>query len=928
MIINKPLFQKIKQNDLNYIEINAMKNKKNNKNKNKKMNNTNMQLEEIEKEEIIENYAYEFFEEKKNNIIKFNKELQYINADTEPQPEPDQPPEINNNNKKNKKVEVNNKKNKKKKNEDVIDFDEESFFLTNDKSEEQNINLNIKKDKKNVLINNNLKSVNQINLNFEKNELNNQKRIKIKENENINKLINKDNNKDTSIINYSLDQEEIANILNLDNKSTDKENKKLLNIDNNQNIIIGNDEFSKIILTKTKLLQDLYEKEIKYKNAYKEYCKQLSETMNNDYFKDIDTLDNPNLNLNNELNLNNKKYLNEKNKINNDYLIHHQTNTINDINIFCLNNNNNNNNYLNFNEPKSQTFELKNNQNLNISNNNINNTIKQSNSEPFFQNMTSAYEQYKKSKLNKNVLNKDKKQINKSNDYIRHPTIILSIRKFLNEYNISLQNRLRREFSKNPDLNYETYIDILNDLNYIDKKKLAKIYFINISIYRNIWNFLVNIKYSNIQFKNNEEYNLESNILLIFLLLLNGFFNSIQIIDELEIELSWLKFENYEKLILKNDYIEENYKELIDIRKNNLLMKANWNNLFIINNNQKNYDSENNSKGPDDVLSEYFNSYTNNNTIDLNSKNKKPKGKMVYNYSDNKLLEKKNYKQKINTDSVNNKLYAFKPRNNSIVKNNNSNKDLSKSMQKIKSLSSTKMRKIIDINQLQLEKIDSIITNNETRKEKNHKRNNLKKNFLKTSNINYSEYYNLSKNKEDANDIPINAFINNQLCKKSSNKNILSNNAIKGKSGNYSNKVKQNRTDLKKLFKNNEFKDGTINERLEKIKKQRNNSKPKGVKILINYEEYTNLDKFKDKNENENQKHKYQFKKHTPQKKSNICYNFKIEEKEYTLEHNPDENIEIEIMQLMQKNNITGIGVKSILEKIKFNQKSNSLEIK
>ena len=131
---------------------------------------------------------------------------------------------------------------------------------------------------------------------------------------------------------------------------------------------------------------------------------------------------------------------------------------------------------------------------------------------------------------------------------------------------------------------------------------------------------------------------------------------------------------------------------------------------------------------------------------------------------------------------------------------------------------------------------------------------------------------------------------------------------------------------MKKLFKNNEYKDGPINERLEKIKRQRQNSKPKGVKIQINYEEYTNLDKFKDKNEN--QKPKYQFKKHIPQKKSNIFYNFKINEKEYVLEHKSDENIEIEIMQLMQKNNISGISAKSILEKIKFSQKSNSSEIK
>ena len=936
MIINKPLFHIIKQNDINYIEINDEHNKINNKNKNIKMYNSNDKLEEIKNNEIIENYPYEFFEEENINNIKDNKKLQYIISDTEPQPEPDQPLEtlhqyIN--------LELNKNKVKESKNEDVIDFDDESIFVTNDKSEGNNMNLNL--NKKDNLKNNNLKSINQINLNFEKNDKNQKY-----ENENIisnihlsinsnefkkeKENINKDNNKETNIINYSLDQEEIADILNLDKKTKEKQDNKIngLNINENQNIILGNEELSKIILNKTKLLQNLYEKEMKYKNAYKEYCKQLSETMNNEYFKDKDILENVNINSNNNINAYNTVYNNEKNKINNDYLIHHQTNTINDINIFCLNNNNNSNNYLNFNEPKSQTFELKNNKNnKNINMSNINN-IKQANSEPYFNNMISAYEQYKKVKLNKMALNKDKKKTKINTDYIRHPTIILSIRKFLNEYNISVQNKVKMEFSKNPDFNYETYIDILNDLNYIDKKKLAQMYFINISIYKNIWNFLLKIKNQKIK---NEEYNLESNLLLIFLLLLNGFFNNIKIIDELEIELSWLKFENYEQLIMKNDYIEENYKELIDIRKNNLLMKANLNNLFIINNNQKKYERENNSKGPDDVLSEYFNSYTNNNinngynTISHKIKNKKEK--KIYNYSANKLLEKKNHQQKkINTNNINNKLYAFKPRNNSSLKINNLNQDLSKSLKKNKSYSSSKLNKVLDINQLQLEKIDNIIINNEIRKEKNLKRNKLKKNILKTNNINYNELYNLSKVKDDLNDIHINAFINNQLSKKPSNKNIIINNLIKGKSGNYSNKVKQNRTDLKKLFKNNEYKDGPINERLEKIKRQRQNSKPKGVKIQINYEEYTNLDKFKDKNEN--QKPKYQFKKHIPQKKSNIFYNFKINEKEYVLEHKSDENIEIEIMQLMQKNNISGISAKSILEKIKFSQKSNSSEIK
>ena len=96
--------------------------------------------------------------------------------------------------------------------------------------------------------------------------------------------------------------------------------------------------------------------------------------------------------------------------------------------------------------------------------------------------------------------------------------------------------------------------------------------------------------------------------------------------------------------------------------------------------------------------------------------------------------------------------------------------------------------------------------------------------------------------------------------------------------------------------------------------------------MQINYEEYINLDKFKDKTD-QNQKPKYQFRKHIPQKKNNVFYNFKIEDKAYVLEHNLDENIEIEIMQLIQKNNITGISVKSILEKIKNIQKNNSNEI-
>jgi hypothetical protein len=202
---------------------------------------------------------------------------------------------------------------------------------------------------------------------------------------------------------------------------------------------------------------------------------------------------------------------------------------------------------------------------------------------------------------------------------------------------------------------------------------------------------------------------------------------------------------------------------------------------------------------------------------------------------------------------------------------------------------------------------------------------------IKNNQIKYNEYNSLSKKINDTKEIQADTNvknINNNTIKIPANKNITNNLIIKGKPGNYITKVKQNRTDLKKLFKNNEYKDGTLNERLEQIKRQRNKSKSKGGKVQINYEEYnTNLENNKEKNE-QIQKPKYQFRKHTPQKKNVIMYNFVIDDKEYILEHNVEENIEIEILQLIQKNNLTGISAKSILEKIKINLKNNSDEIK
>ena len=905
MNINKPLSHKIKTNDINYIEIYEMKNKNINKIKNKKMNKTNQKIEEIEEEEIIENYPYEYYEEEEVINDKINEEEQNVMSnkeniikETEPQPEPDQ------------KINTKISKNESKNDEDVIDFDDENIENANkiekEKEKEIKTSENFEIEDKDNQLDNIIK---------EKDNKSNEQIINEKENNFNNKFFENQSDKNDkekinrqNLMNYSLDQEEIIDILNLN-----RENKKLELNSYNQDI-------KNILLNKInakKLLEDIYEKEKKFKNAYVEYYSKLTETINNNYFQKI--IENP---------INDIQNNKENSSVNKDYLIHQQTNTINDINIFCLNNNNNNNNYLNFNEQKAELYGANNPKNLNDNNNNGVN-FKNNKNELFIFNTknkktNSAYEEYKKSKIKKSAEN-DKNIIH--NEYIRHPTIILSIRKFLNEFNISIQNRTSDEYNKNPLLNYELYIDILNDLYYIDQNKLPQIYFINTSIYKQIWNFLIGLNNNIRQTNNSEDFCLDSNTLLIFLLILNGFFNNKKIISELEIELSWLNFENFEIIIMNTEYIDEKFGEIIDIRKKNILMKSNFsNNLFIINNIQKKYESENNSKGPEEILSDYFNSYTNNLNVNNNLIENHNNAKMekIQNNSANKFIENNNQKKKINNNNnINKQLYAFKPRNVSNIKKKDKNIDKSTTLKKNnKSLNSLQRYKAIDMKEYSSDNINS-----ELSKEKNNKRNINKKKFL--NKIKYNELYTLTKNKDEISDIHINNFIsNNPIKKKSSSKNISNNTSIKGKSGNYSNKVKQNRTDLKKLFKNNEYKDGTINERYEQIKRQRNeNSKSKGIKTQINYEEYTNLDKFKDKNE-QNQKHKYQFRKHSAQKKNTIFCNFKIGDKEYVLEHNKDENIEIEIMQFIQKNNITGISAKSILEKIKINQKNNSSEVK
>ena len=370
-------------------------------------------------------------------------------------------------------------------------------------------------------------------------------------------------------------------------------------------------------------------------------------------------------------------------------------------------------------------------------------------------------------------------------------------------------------------------------------------------------------------------------------------------------------------LIINNEYIENNFCNLIEIRKKNYLMKSKIDENKNINQNKCN--SENISKGNENILYDNFNFNTNNENSNAE-----------FNRIDKNInTNQKDLEKQIN--NINKKLYDFKQSNSSYIIKGNS-KD--KKNHKLKKNKSTSFLKMKNNNKIQIKSlINNSYNNNILKNTLNENKNkNKSKNISKNKHIKYNEYNILPENINNKNDIVINIaeknIHDNIINKRLSNASISNNIVTKGKSGNYITKIKQNKTDLKKLFKNNEYKDGLINKRLEEIKKKRNLSRSIGKKVKINYEEYnTNFDKNKDTNTQiENQK--YQLRKHTPQKKNSILYNFMINDKEYTLEHNPEENIEIEIMKLIQKNNLKGISSKYILEKIKMIQKDNSGEIR
>ena len=144
---------------------------------------------------------------------------------------------------------------------------------------------------------------------------------------------------------------------------------------------------------------------------------------------------------------------------------------------------------------------------------------------------------------------------NFSKDKLSRSSIIILIKKFLYEYSTAVKNNTYIDAIKNPKINYEQYIDILKDLYYIEKDALPEDYLEEDTMYKELWNKLT-------KFSKGPENSLESNILLLYILELNGFFRNDKIIKELEPEIHWIKLGDYEELIANAKFIEENWDDL------------------------------------------------------------------------------------------------------------------------------------------------------------------------------------------------------------------------------------------------------------------------------------------------------------------------------------------------------------------------------
>ena len=483
---------------------------------------------------------------------------------------------------------------------------------------------------------------------------------------------------------------------------------------------------------------------------------------------------------------------------------------------------------------------------------------------------------------------------NFSKDKMSRSSIIILIKKLLYEYSTSVKKNTHIDYIKNPKLNYEQYIDILKDLYYLEIDALPEDYLEDDTMYKELWNKLT-------KFSKGPEGSLESNILLLYILELNGFFRNEKLIKELETEIHWIKIEDYEDLIANAKFIEENWDDLKirkieNIKKLKSLKKYNPLHYEEFNNNI----NGNNNTNQDSIDIQNSNHYI---TIIKGNTNYE----LIHGYSTKKKIEDNDSFSNLYIDK-NSKSYF-----NSLTVSNNNN--MSKTLKNKISLqdgyNDIILKKKLDLENMKQEeekkfKESCPFKPSITTMSKNMFNNNVKVDLPK---YRLNKSVNLTNNKNIRNVTPNNlkgpCQSNNPLQKNQNDKNDKNTNNIK---------LRKNKSNLEKMFKTNPLKnDKTFNERVQILKSIKSNEindenyliTP--MKFIIDYPS-----KFEGIGISISRDSTF---KQTLQ--NIIFYNIKINDQIRTMKHIEGEDLKLNVINFVKKNKLPEEVVNIILNKIK-----------
>ena len=502
----------------------------------------------------------------------------------------------------------------------------------------------------------------------------------------------------------------------------------------------------------------------------------------------------------------------------------------------------------------------------------------------------------KQIKISQNIENLDKNN-DFSREKISHSSIIILIKKLLFEYSSSIKKNVFVNYKENPKLNYDQYIDILKDLYYLEKDSLPEDYLDEDTMYKELWNKLI-------QFSSGPENSIESNVFLLYLLELNGYFNNESIIKELKNEIYWIKLEEYDDLIANAKYIEENWDDLKNVKINyikKLKLEGKYKskhsqelfNNYIVNNKKKL--KSNIDTSIDNDNNHYITTLKGNTNYHIihgyNSKNKKNENNNSFEFTNSFSVS--NLSNKI----IKNRINIRDSYNDLIIKRKNEIENRKKTEEiKLKEICTFKP-KINNINK-------KIFTKNVKVELPKYKRNRSAKIY----NINPSTSNN---NLRDHNSMNINE---NSLTKANYNMHNISNtnnNTIVN--DNKNNELKKKKSSLKKMFENNPLKnDKNWNEKIQRIKMNKLNENKNilpPMRFDIEYpSKFENMGITINKEANRQSKHNV------------IFYNIKINEEMKTLKFIEGDDLELNVIKFVSKNKfpieVTNIILKKIKEKI------------